>query len=167
MGLYLNVGSGQRPFKHPFINVDVQQKWEPDVVADASDMPMFDTGSASIIVLHHVLEHFGCGEGDAMLRECRRILVRGGSLLVFVPDLWELSSRWRAGKISTQIYMTNLYGAYLGDEADRHKWGYTQFSLIGTLTKAGFETVKRFEDRPIEGSNIARDWWILGMEAIK
>src|SRR3990167_3044244 len=123
--LRINLGSGQRPFGEGWTNVDTQARWNPDVVADGASMPMFADASAELIVLHHVLEHFGCGEADAMLRECYRILAPGGSLLVFVPDMYELVRGWNQGKIDTQVFLTNVYGAYMGDEADRHKWGFT------------------------------------------
>jgi predicted SAM-dependent methyltransferase len=129
-------------------------------------MPVFEDDSAGYIVLHHVLEHFGCGEADSMLAECRRILQPGGSLLVFVPNMWELAAMWMEGRLTAQVYMTNIYGAYMGDEADRHKWGFSPASLRELLTQAGFKA-RAFDWRHIEGADLARDRWILGMEAIK
>lgn len=165
--LRLNVGSGQRPFSPPWINIDCQPKWKPDVVADGANMPVFETGSADMIVLHHVLEHFGCGEADALIKECRRILVPGGSLLVFVPDMWKLTQGWREGRIDDQIFMTCVYGAYMGDPADRHAWGFSSMSLRRLLWSTGFERDRVFNGRSIPGADIARDWWILGIEAIR
>lgn len=167
--LRLNVGSGQRPFKPPFVNVDVNPKWRPDVVADGASMPMFESGSADVIVLHHVLEHFGCGEGAMMVRECHRILCSGGSLLVFVPDMRALTHGWNLGRINTQIYMTNVYGAYMDSEADRHKWGYDSASMrIFLAASAPWSELRAFDwSRPYPGADIARDWWILSIEAVK
>jgi SAM-dependent methyltransferase len=165
----LNVGSGQRPFKQPFINVDVNPKWRPDVVADGEHMPMFEDGSADVIVLHHVLEHFGCGEASVMIRECQRILCPGGSLLVFVPDMRKLLGMWNIGRLTTQVFMTNVYGAYMNSEADRHKWGYDKTSLVQFLTGTSkWAAWDEFNWRPIPGADIARDdSWILGVEVIK
>jgi predicted SAM-dependent methyltransferase len=163
----LNLGSGQRPFKSPWTNVDLQEKYNPDVVMDATDyLRTFTTPYVDMICLHHQLEHVGCGEADALLRECHRALRPGGSLLVFVPDMSELAMRWREGRIDTQTYMINVYGAYMGDEADRHKFGYTYTSLRGLLQSVGFKC-SRFDGRQIAGSDIAQSWWILGMEGIK
>ena len=167
--LYLNIGSGQRPFKPPFINVDCQAKWNPDVVADGASMPMFADNSAKVIVLHHVLEHFGCGEAKALLTECHRILHPRGTIHVFVPDLWELASMWKEGMITDQVYATNLYGAYMGDEADRHKWGFTYNSLRALLQKCGFPWPfpAHATDPDLAMADIARDRWILGLTAYK
>lgn len=165
--LRINLGSGQRPFGPGWTNVDTQARWSPDVIADGASMPMFEDSSADMIVLHHVLEHFGCGEGLGMLTECYRILRPGGSLIITVPNMRELVKGWATSKIDDQIFFTNIYGAYMGDEADRHKWGYTVLTLHKLLRALPWATVRGFDFRQIEGADIAKDWWILGVEATK
>jgi len=175
-GLLLNIGSGQRPFPKPWINVDKQAVWNPDVIWDAGN-PMvkcpFDDGSASTIVLHHVLEHFGCGEASNLLRQCHSLLKSSGLLCVYVPDLRELADMWIEGLLSDQVYLTNLYGAYMGDEADRHKWGFTKSSLVATLQASGFSKVRfltkglRGLRMSLHGADIAEDRWILGAVACR
>jgi len=165
----LNIGSGQRPFGKPWINIDKQARWNPDIVWDASsilDCPI-EKESCDMIVLHHVLEHFGCGEAHRLLDNCYDLLCPTGSLLVFVPDLWELASMWKEGRISDQVYFTNLYGAYMGDEADRHKWGFSRESLRTTIYDSGFKVTGFYVQRELPGADIASDRWILSMEAWK
>lgn len=131
---------------------------------------MFADGSMDLVVSHHSLEHDGCGEADGFIREAYRVLKPGGSLLVFVPDMWSLAWKWLNGEITEQIYMTNVYGAYMGHEEDRHKWGYTQNSLRAALVAAvpvKWYDIRHFNYRPIPGADIAKDWWILGIEAVK
>lgn len=166
----LNCGSGQRPFdrEQGWINIDIEKRWEPDVVADWNKLDMFEDNSMDYVVSHHSLEHVGCGEGDGFIREAHRVLKPEGSLLIFVPDMKALAQRWLMRQISTQIYMTNVYGAYMGHAADRHAWGYDGESLWMYLKKFEFKDVKTFNWRTIPGADIAgRDWWILGMEAVK
>src|SRR5215472_11982586 len=168
--LKLNLGSGQRPFAEPWLNVDLQPKWKPDIVADCADLSgenQIDDGSCDLVVMHHLLEHFGCGEGRGVIAEAFRILAPGGSLLVFVPNLRVLAQKWLLGKLDTQVYVTNLYGAYMGDEADRHKWGFTPETLEVELWQQKWQAVQPFDWRRIEGADIARDDWIIGMEAIR
>lgn len=186
----LNIGSGQRPFGEPWINIDSQVKWNPHLCCDANELgDHFSEGSVDTIVMHHVLEHFGCGEADGILHLCYKLLRPGGSLIVCVPNMEELCEAYLrdCGRIvggaygtgakatllappelSNQLFMTNVYGAYMGDEADRHKWGYDQQSLMNTLQKAGYwDELKMFDNREMEGARIAQDWWILSVEAVK
>ena len=169
----LNIGSGQRPFKSTpdmhWINIDSQGKWSPDLVCNAEKLP-FDEGTVEYVVLHHVLEHFGCGEATSLIREAHRVLRQEGKLLVFVPDMKALARRWLNGFVlGTQVYMTNVYGAYMGDEADRHKWGYTPETLHEFLAHCAPWTDLRIGGHSLElpGADIAHDWWILEAEAIK
>ena len=167
----VNLGSGQRPFKSEggmtWFNIDSQAKWEPYLVCDARSVPM-ESESADYVVLHHVLEHFGCDGGDGLIKEAHRLLRPKGSLLVSVPDIRALAQKYVLGDIDEFIFKVNLYGAYMGDEADRHKWGYTRESLQNTLMNAApWLNVLRFDNRRIPGMDFAADWWILAMEAIK
>jgi SAM-dependent methyltransferase len=170
----VNIGSGQRPFQTKggwvWINIDKQPRWTPDIVADGADLSRYvGSNSVDCVVLHHVLEHFWPHAGNGLLRECYRILRPGGSLIVTVPDMTELALVWlgRRKEMNTQLYMTNVYGAFRGDEADLHKWGFNRQSLEETICAAGFGTVEPFNNRKIPGADIVADWWILGMEGIK
>ena len=181
--LMINCGSGQRPFDSPpWVNVDIQEKYKPDFVADWRSMPMFTDGSADVIVAHHTIEHVGCGEARPFFKEAYRILKPGGSLIITVPDVERLVSRWEAGGIDDYTLMVNLMGAYMGDEADRHKWHYTFGGLkaelmiavaeIQTVSGVGeWGAVKRFDWRKLPGMRVGadgvRDWWIMGVEAVR
>ena len=166
--LRINLGSGQRKFGAGWTNVDINPKWDPDVIADGSDMPMFNAGSAEMIVCHHTLEHYGCGEASGMVKEAWRILRPGGSLIVCVPDMNELARMWLEGALSTQVYLTNVYGAFMDSEADRHRWGFDARSLREFLaSSAPWTKIVKLDFRTIPGADIARDRWILGMEAVR
>ena len=169
--LALNIGSGQRRFdtRHGWANIDCvsREGQVPDQICDARELP-YEDGEADYCVLHHVLEHFGCGEADGIIKECHRVLKPNGSLLVFVPDLRQLARRWLDGLINDFIFNVNVYGAYQGEEGDRHRWGYTQEALIDYLAaQADWSWTGRFEYRPIKGADIALDWWIAMAEAVK
>lgn len=166
-----NLGSGQRPFfstpEIEWINVDAQARWNPDWVGDAAHTPYPD-GSADYVVLHHCYEHAGLGEADDMIRESHRLLKPGGSLIVTVPDIRELAKGFLAGRLDTITYAITLYGAFMGDEADRHKFGYDRDLLIENLSKpCSWSKVAGFDWRPIPSASVAQDWWILGVECVK
>lgn len=183
----VNVGSGQRPFgkigylvlRHSYVphraagemawvNIDINPRWNPDIVAHWNRLDMFQDSSVDYVVSHHSLEHVGCGEGSAFIHEAYRILKPEGRFIVSVPDMRKLARMWLSGEITTQLYMTNVYGAYMGDEADRHAWGFDPVSLEGQLRIAPWKSVGKFDYRKILGADIARDdRWILCLEAVK
>ena len=48
------------------------------------------------------------------------------------------------------------------------RWGFSAASLLHEVSEAApWRQVKLFDWREIEGADIARDWWILGVEAVK
>lgn len=175
----VNMGSGQRPFTTTgdwqWINIDTQVKHDPppEIIADCRNLrELIADASVDVVVLHHVLEHFGCGDADAVaiIHEAIRITKSGGCIYISVPDMSALARAWVSGRITDQIYFTNVYGAYMESENDRHRFGYTQRSLRdflkSTVSKqdrgwAVCAGANPFGRRPIPGSSIAQDWWIL------
>jgi SAM-dependent methyltransferase len=174
-GLRICAGSGQRPHGQGWINLDIQERWRQAALdkggeflrCDMNRLP-FPEESASLVIAHQVCEHAGCNESAPFVSEAYRVLKPGGSLLVFVPDMFELARGYLDGKISTQIYMTNVYGAYMGDEADRHRWGFDRGSLYDFLrSSAPWSRISGFNWRDIPGTNLANAWWVLDAEAVK
>lgn len=168
---YLNLGSGQRPFKPPWINWDIQiNKWKK-FTEDAGCLwsaPWGPGKEYDIICLHHVIEHFGCGEADNLIRQCYDAIRPGGSLLIFLPNIKALAQRWLLHQIDDFTFFVNVYGAYMGDINDRHFWNYSIESLKETLYKnVSWKAFKHFDWRDISGAEIAKDWWIMGVEVVK
>jgi len=172
----LNIGSGQRRFTSgedlAWVNIDCVSRppdQVPDLVCDVGTEPLpYPDATVDYCVLHQVYEHFGLGEGHGLIRECHRVLRSGGSLIVTVPDMDALAKRWLLGQIPDYIYFVNVYGAWQGEPGDRHKWGFRFESLSeDLLTASEWLHVRRFDWRWLPGADIARDWWILGVECVK
>ncbi len=165
----LNLGSGQRPFPKPWINIDIQPKWNPDIVADWNNLSMFAENSVDYVVSSHSLEHVGCGEADNSIREVYRVLKKSGSFIVFVPDPIAIAHRLLRAEIDEYTYNVLTYGAYMGEEFDRHKWSYSRRGLLEYLMKlAAWRTVRHFDGRPLHGADLpSLDWWFYATEAIK
>lgn len=173
-GNKLNIGSGQRRFDagQGWINIDCASRppdQVPDLICDVGAQPLpYPDNSMDFVVLHQVYEHFGLGEGHSLVLEANRVLRPTGSLILTVPDMRRLAERWLTGQIEDYIYFVNVYGAFQGLDGDRHKWGYSTTSLYEDLRKTtAWSHIIRFNWREIPGANIARDWWVLGMECVK
>src|SRR5262245_33791654 len=98
---------------------------------------MFEDGTVDMIVIHHGAEHLPLEGSGAMFRECFRVLKERGSLLVFVPNMKELAREWLRGNITDYIFLVNTYGAFRGNEADFHRFGFTEASLREHLFNHG------------------------------
>lgn len=168
----LNAGSGQRPYKSTplirWINMDINPKWEPDVVGDWNDLGMFADNSMSLVMSWHSIEHVGCGEADSFIKEAYRVLKPGGSLIVVVPDPKAIAQRFLLGQIDEYIYNVNTYGAYMDSEADRHRWSFSRQGLWDYLKRlCAWKDVHAFDFRQLPGTDICGDWWYHGQEAVK
>lgn len=172
----LNLASGQRPFKKPWVNIDIKEQGYPvDILTDIKDLSMIEDGSVDVVVLHHVVEHIAIHELSAYITEWRRVLKSGGRLAVFVPNLREINRGWLEGKIDTFIHNVNTYGAYQDSIHDLHKWGYDEKELrdrmsgvSGDNTEFQWSETRRVDpsDTIYTGADLAFDWWILDMEFI-
>jgi SAM-dependent methyltransferase len=161
----LNLGSGQKHLEG-YVNVDISDNHghQVDVIADVTEaMPMFEDNSAETIIAEHVLEHVYLHRQEATLREWYRILAPGGRLVISVPDLHALATRYLRGELSFFLYAVNKFGPYNGNDADFHKWGFDEPELRERLSVLPWRSVERFHG----AEPIARDWWILDIECQK
>ena len=175
-GNKINLASGQRPFKEPWLNVDIRdQGYKVDVLADIRSLPMIKDNSCEVLVAHHCLEHIDMSEVGAVAKEWYRILSPGGKLAVFIPDRKALIEAWQQGRIDDYIFNVNMYGAFQGHIEDLHRWSYTYEYLEKQMrnnNEIPWSQVRRIEpwmmsDARYQGAECAFDWWILATEFTK
>lgn len=158
--LQINIGPGGSPVDG-WTNVDLGSG---DVFADLRRPLPFPDSSASHIYCAHVLEHLrNPDESHVFLRECRRVLRRGGKIRVVVPDIghylqaclendtdfWETHQKtWPWSRVQANRLDQTLRYAGAGPFANDffgHQHGYDSASLVEVLRSAGFTPVKLSE----------------------
>lgn len=88
-GLAIDVGAGERQFRdlltryHQCLSVDFYPYDSVDVVCDLSRGLPLRSDIAGVVLMSNVFEHMK--EPESTLRECFRLLRRGGSLVMTVP----------------------------------------------------------------------------------
>jgi ubiquinone/menaquinone biosynthesis C-methylase UbiE len=88
-GTVYDIGGGAAPqdrkkFKH-YVLVDVNEAYNPDIIADIHDLP-FDNNSIESILCLSVLEHVD--NPFKAVDEIYRVLKPGGKALFFLPFYW-------------------------------------------------------------------------------
>ena len=83
MKIHLGCGNKYIP---GFIHVDLLDYPHIDYQTSVDNLFFADDNSVDLIYTSHVLEHFGRHEFRNVLEECYRVLKKGGTLRVSVPD---------------------------------------------------------------------------------
>jgi SAM-dependent methyltransferase len=142
--------------------------WSPDILHHDLRRPLpFPEDSFRALYCSHTLEHLYLDEARRLLRECLRVLRRGGVLRMVVPDLRALVERYLgpggswwpedpeglcspADRLCWDLHfcrprpeagplLYRLLRAAFGH--DVHRWMYDADSLAGHLRWAGFAEV--------------------------
>jgi predicted SAM-dependent methyltransferase len=139
--MYLNLGCGSWMWDG-WLNVDCvpckskDGKRKLDVIADSLHLP-FKTGSLKGVAMIHVIEHMYLEEVPALLDELKRVLKKGGELIIEGPDIKKC---YELFKDDLQRLGPNLYGdAKPGVIADLHKFGWSGEAVLWALNKMGFK----------------------------
>jgi len=91
-----------------FVNVDIDPRVEPDLLADTGKLPMQDN-SVDEIYAGHMLEHFKLREDP--LKEWQRVLKPGGVITITVPDFEKGLEEYRAGRIDLHWLHQIVFGS--------------------------------------------------------
>ena len=149
----LHAGSGHEPLPAylgdvagDVVTLDIDPRCDPSIVGDIRDLG--DIGRFDVVYCSHAIEHLSWSDVDRALREFRRVLLPGGFLVVFVPDLEgvrpteEVLYVSPAGPIcGLDMYWGHRGRVDAGDTAMMHRTGFVAETLEHKLRAAGFETV--------------------------
>ena len=143
----LHLGCFQKKI-HGFINIDIREDVEPDVVDDVFKLEKFEENSVDLIYVCHVLEHANRAESKRAMKRWCEILKPGGILRVAVPDLEACFEYYMATK-DFDILNALLYGSQR-HPYDFHYTGWDETTLRRDLIEAGFKKAWRYDWRDTE-----------------
>lgn len=119
----LNLGSGSF-FKEGYLNVDHRKIEGVDLVADIGDLP-YENGTLDEIFLSHVVEHFTEKKMLALLKYWHTLLVKGGAIVIIVPDIESMIHQFEKKEISWE----NLRAVVLGGQDYNSDYHFNMFSV--------------------------------------
>ncbi|MDC0832717.1 methyltransferase domain-containing protein [Geitlerinema sp. CS-897] len=142
MSLKLHIGG--KEVREGWKILDIEDRPEVDILADAANLSQFESNSVDAIYASHVLEHFHHSLNNELictLDEWHRVLKVGGKLFISVPDLHTLCWLYLNPNlipIERLQLMRIMFGGQT-NEFDVHKVGF-DFELLGMyLEEVGFE----------------------------
>lgn len=179
----LEIGPGNKRVKG-FETVNVVYGFEVDYISDASKRLPFCDETFNVVFASHVLEHTPWFQIEETIREWVRVLKKGGSLEIWVPDGYklckfiaeieegQLRNEWHDGwrpfnEENNPFKWANgrlLYGVRK-DYPSWHNSILTPKYLMDTLTRVGLIDVEVMDEVETRG---ARHGWInLGVRGYK
>jgi len=136
----LNLGCGTR-YHSSWVNVDIHCTG-PDVIPfDLRQGIPFVDEAFDVIYHSHLLEHFSKAYAAVFLKECFRVLRKGGIIRVVVPDLEEI----------LRTYLRLLEEAVEGHEGARECYNWIMIELLDQMVRnqPGGEMLKCCKQDPI------------------
>jgi predicted SAM-dependent methyltransferase len=146
--LKIEIGSGPKTGSNGWTTLDTCK--ECDLNWDLRYGIPLPESSVGMIYASHVFEHFYFCDLLNLLRDCRRVLVLGGEMLIAVPnarlyvdaycqglDYPPKELVWSPGMPNTMSAIDKLnYMAYMGGH---HKYMFDQQNLLNILNMCGFQ----------------------------
>ena len=131
----INLGSGNRPVEG-WVNVDIQQRVNPDVCCDITEGLPFPDHSADEIRAFDFLEHLPLGKQIFVITEIWRVLIPGGVFEHFTPST---DGRGAFMDPTHMSFWNILSWRYYTDDAHRALYGieakFTIESLHDVITE--------------------------------
>jgi len=150
-GVWLNIGCGKKHLPG-YVNMDIEPPYDRKLDA-RSGLPYADR-TVDGVYSEHFFEHLTQAEGLRFLRECRRVLKRGGRIRVAMPDLDELIRRYQSEDWQGDGDMFRLGFDWVVNRCEMmnlamREWGhkhlYNEEELVRIARLAGLEPVQRCE----------------------
>jgi ubiquinone/menaquinone biosynthesis C-methylase UbiE len=142
----LNIGCGLDK-RIGYVNVDIREDVKPDIVIDIERelLKKFNDQSVEEIIAKDFIEHLSWRKVKDFIRDCHRVLKKGGKIYIQTPDLQAIAQKvilnpnFKYGTL--EGYEAISYWVYGGQEyrENTHKSGFTIPTLKQLLESNGFK----------------------------
>lgn len=139
----LEISGGSLPLSRDYLNVDISNEPEVDLVTDLREPIPFADASTDKIVSVATLEHFSVTDVRRLLVEFFRLLKPGGVLEIGVPSLEKIFNQYRQTGCD-DVVLRYLHGG-LKDKYDVHLFVVDAKRFIQELKAAGFSEAREVE----------------------
>ncbi len=155
----LQIGCGMNP-REGWLNTDWNPRSDQILHLDATKPYPFPDATFDYVFSEHMIEHVPYADGQAMLKECRRVLKPGGRIRISTPDLAFLVRLYADEKSDLQARYIEWATEWFVPDAPEaldtfvinnyvRDWGhlfiYDEKVLRGALERCGFDVGRRFD----------------------
>ena len=138
-GIKLEIGSELRPTEG-YEHLDIIAYPHVEIVADARDIPVADETYIEVYS-HWVLEHFAKNDIIPLLKEWRRILVKGGKIRAVTNNQESINQSVASGEITWMEWSYLTFGNDTKTLEGSHKVGFSQKSIKEYFLDAGLTDI--------------------------
>ncbi len=132
----LNLGSGKHCFPNA-INIDFDER--ADIVGPVDSLPDFQDESVNEIYAIHLFEHLNRTELKKPLDEWKRVLKKGGKLVLEMPCMNKIANMIVSGEEDARKTLFGIFGDVREPSPYmRHQWCYTMKEIKLILEEFGF-----------------------------
>jgi predicted SAM-dependent methyltransferase len=137
--IMLHLGS-QGVVLEGFDNLDAQPQSDKEILCDVRQLP-YQNETVDMIMAIDLLQVYSHRETDAVLKEWARVLKKGGTLILSVPDLKRILNDYYNGNSTISEVNNYIFGKQANDY-DYHYNGFDDISLQKHLQAAGLQIVE-------------------------
>lgn len=129
--------------------------WDDDIqLHDLTQKFPWDDNTVEVVYSSHTLEHFSKEDGLIFLKECHRVLRKGGIIRIVVPDLKSVIEQYENGQIRADDFVQTLGVLYTKKNnyiknklapyiQFPHRCMYDTPALLSIMNEIGFEVESR------------------------
>ncbi|MGQ9845887.1 MAG: class I SAM-dependent methyltransferase [Bacteroidales bacterium] len=134
----LNLGCGNLKITD-YINVDINPKCKPDIIADIIKPLPFKDNSVDEVLLFHTIEHIQKSLRPVLLRNIYKVLKLHGILLISYPEFTKCYDNWKNNYLGKKdFWEMTIYGRQ-SSPSDFHVTIMHTEDFIKELVYNGFE----------------------------